>query len=39
MRERAELLEGTITVDTGPGRGTTITGICAIHRRASESGC
>jgi len=36
MRERVDLLEGTLTVDSAPGRGTTITAVYPVRRPPSH---
>jgi signal transduction histidine kinase len=38
MRERAELLEGEITMDSAPGDGASIRASFPVRRRGSESG-
>jgi signal transduction histidine kinase len=35
MRERAELLDGTLQVESEPGRGTTIRAVLPVQRRSS----
>jgi signal transduction histidine kinase len=36
MRERAELLQGTVSVDSNPGRGATVTAVLPARRRGPE---
>jgi signal transduction histidine kinase len=36
MRERAELLDGQLSVDSAPGNGTTVTATFPLERRAPE---
>jgi len=36
MRERAELLDGSLQVDSAPGAGTTVTARFAVQRRQAE---
>ena len=37
MRERVELLDGTLTIDSAPGAGTTLTArLPAVRRAAAE---
>jgi signal transduction histidine kinase len=38
MRERVELLEGTLQLDSTPGRGTTVRASFPIQRRAAAAG-
>jgi signal transduction histidine kinase len=38
MRERAELLGGTLAVDSAPGRGSTVTVSFPVHRRQNGRG-
>lgn len=37
MRERAELLGGSLTIDAAPGRGTRITAVLPLERKAAPS--
>jgi signal transduction histidine kinase len=37
MRERAELLQGTIDIESSPGNGTTVRAIFPVERRSSAS--
>ncbi len=36
MRERVELLDGTLSVDSGPGQGVTISASFPVRRRSAE---
>ena len=38
MQERAQLLGGTLEIDTTPGGGTTVTAVLPIGRRAEQTG-
>ena len=37
MRERAELLDGSVSIDSTPGRGTTVSATFPARRRETES--
>ncbi|MFQ6014911.1 MAG: GAF domain-containing sensor histidine kinase [Anaerolineae bacterium] len=36
MRERAELVDGTLTIDSAPGRGTTVTAVVPFQKDSDE---
>ena len=38
MRERVELLDGTLLLDSTPGRGTTVRATFPVQRRAAAPG-
>jgi len=36
MRERVELLDGTLDVESAPGEGTTVAAVLPVHRRGES---